>query len=281
MPPEGVGAANTGSAATVTLVEASTRPPPPVQASVNVALRDRAIVTSSPEVARSPAQSPVALQVLASVAVQVRRLVDPVLTLDGLAVKVNLGGGAVTATAALREMEPPGPVQVSENVVAAANAAEVSLPDVFFEPLQPPVAAQLVEPVALHSSSVVVPRVTLAGVAVNDRVGAAGGATTATVVVAMAVPPAPVQLSVKLVPALSAAVDSVPAVVRAPLQPPVALQAVALVEDQVRTLVPPGATETGLADSVAVGAEGGGGGGVTCTVAEPLPVPPVPVQVRV
>ena len=59
----------------------------------------------------------------------------------------------------------------------------------------------------------------------------------------------------------------------APDQSPVAVQLVALVEDQVRIEVPPFATDVGFAVS-------DGGVPVTVTVADVLVLPPVPVQVR-
>ena len=62
-----------------------------------------------------------------------------------------------------------------------------------------------------------------------------------------------------------------------PLQPPVAVQDVALVELQVSVEVPPLAIDVGFADSVAVGT----GLAVTVTVAVvAVLVPPAPVQVN-
>jgi len=61
-------------------------------------------------------------------------------------------------------------------------------------------------------------------------------------------------LSVKLVVAVSVPVDWLPLVGFAPLQPPEALQLVALVELHVSVEEPPLVTEAGLAVSVTVGA---------------------------
>jgi hypothetical protein len=61
-----------------------------------------------------------------------------------------------------------------------------------------------------------------------------------------------------------------------PLQPPEALQVVALVEDQVNVEAAPLLTVVGLALNVTVGA-----GVVTVTVADWDALPPVPVQVSV
>ncbi len=67
-----------------------------------------------------------------------------------------------------------------------------------------------------------------------------------------------------------------------PLQPPEAVQLLALVEDQVRVLDPPAMTEAGAALMLNVG--GGGGGGVddaTVTLRLCVVDPPPPVHVRV
>jgi hypothetical protein len=66
----------------------------------------------------------------------------------------------------------------------------------------------------------------------------------------------------------------VPLVASVPLQPPEAVQEVASVEVQVRVEVVPGATDVGLAVTVAVG--------IICTVVVTgWLVPPSPVQVSV
>ena len=71
------------------------------------------------------------------------------------------------------------------------------------------------------------------------------------------------------------AVPSAPLGPFVPVQPPVAVQDVALVEVHVSVEVPPLATESGFAASVTVGVPGT----VTVAVATPL-VPPAPVQVN-
>ena len=73
--------------------------------------------------------------------------------------------------------------------------------------------------------------------------------------------------------ALKAPVELEPEVERAPLQPPEAVQPVALVDDQFSVAEPPLATLVGVAVSVTVGAAG-----VTATVAEALALPPAPLQ---
>jgi hypothetical protein len=119
------------------------------------------------------------------------------------------------------------------------------------------------------------PLATLVGLALNDTVGAEG-AETLTVADCDAEPPAPVQVSVNFVVAVRAGVACEPAVASEPLQPPAAVQAVALVDDQVNDDVEPLWTVAGFAMRVTVGA-----GEVTETVADCAAVPPLPLQVSV
>jgi len=99
---------------------------------------------------------------------------------------------------------------------------------------------------------------------------------TLTVVLCEAVPPAPVQVKVYLVAAVSAAVLCEPLSASVPLQPPEALHEVALLEDQVSFDAAPLATVLGVALSVTEGADV-----VTVTVADCVALPPAPLQVRV
>jgi hypothetical protein len=141
-------------------------------------------------------------------------------------------------------------------------------------PFQPPEAAQAVALVELQVSVDVPPGPTTVGLAVKLAVGAAWTVTVA--VAAALVPPGPVQVSEYDVVAVRAPVLWLLLAGSAPLQPPEAAQAVALVELQVKVDVPPGATTVGLAVKVAVGAAGA----VTVTVAVAAAlVPPGPVQV--
>jgi hypothetical protein len=77
-----------------------------------------------------------------------------------------------------------------------------------------------------------------------------------------------------VVVALSAPVDCEPLLAKVPDQPPEAVHAVALLEDQVNVELPPLATLLGLALIVTDGA-----GAETVTVADWLALPPAPVQV--
>jgi hypothetical protein len=159
-------------------------------------------------------------------------------------------------------------------VVVALSAPVDCEPLLAKVPDQPPEA---VHAVALLEDQVNVelpPLATLLGLALIVTDGA--GAETVTVADWLALPPAPVQVSVNLVFVVRAAVLWEPLVVLLPVQPPEAVQDVALFEDQVRVEVAPLATVLGLAVRVTAGA-----GVVTDTVADCDALPPVPLQVSV
>jgi hypothetical protein len=90
------------------------------------------------------------------------------------------------------------------------------------------------------------------------------------------VPPVPVQVKEYELGIVIAPVLCVPLVALLPIQPPVAVQEVALVELHVSVDEPPLATVVGFAVSVTVGA----GTTETAAVTTPL-VPPTPLQVNV
>jgi hypothetical protein len=77
-----------------------------------------------PLVAFAPVQPPEAVQLVASVELQVNVAEPPVATVptDGARVTVGGGGAAVTVTVTVRVALPPGPEQVSVKFVAAVNA---------------------------------------------------------------------------------------------------------------------------------------------------------------
>ena len=87
------------------------------------------------------------------------------------------------------------------------------------------------------------------GFAVSVSVGA-GGADTVTVTRFDALPPSPVQVSVKVVVVVSGPVDSDPLIGLLPLQPPLAVQTVAFLVDQDRVAAPPTSTDVGVTDNV-------------------------------
>jgi hypothetical protein len=100
------------------------------------------------------------------------------------------------------------------------------------------------------------------------------GDVTETVTLCVADPPAPVQVSVYLVVAVSVEVLVEPLVASDPLQLSEAVQEVALVVDQVRVELLPLTTLLGLAVKVTVVA-----GEVTETVVDCDALPPLPVHV--
>ncbi len=147
----------------------------------------------------------------------------------------------------------------------------------FSEPLaarlpdQPPLAVQLVAKAVDQVSVLVCPAAIVSGLAVRVMVGAPA---TATVAAALSLPPVPEQVRLYVVLPVGETL-CVPLVLLAPVHPPLAVQLVALVVDQVRVLLWPVAMVSGLAVSVTVGA------GTTVTVTDFPALPPEPVQVRV
>lgn len=172
-------------------------------------------------------------------------------------------------------MVPPVPVQLKVYTVVALRAPVDLDPLIAWAPLHPPDAVHAVAFAELQVRVDALPLVTLAGLALNDTVGAAG-AETVIVADCDAEPPAPVQVSVNFVVAVRAGVVCEPAVASEPLQPPEAAQAVVLVDDQVSAAVAPLLTVAGFAVRVTAGA-----GAVTDTVADCAALPPLPLQVSV
>lgn len=186
------------------------------------------------------------------------------------------GGNTKTTTDAL--LVPFDPVQARLNWVVLVTAPESSLPEVALEPDQPPEAAQDVAFVEDHVRVDDPPLVTDAGLALRETAGT-GVAVTVTVADALCVPPGPVQERLKVLLLLSAPVDALPDVARAPPQAPDAAQDVAFFEDQLSVEDPAFVTEVGLAEIDTVGTGGGGGVPMTLTMAEALALPSGPPQV--
>jgi hypothetical protein len=188
-----------GAAATVTVADWPALPPGPVQVKVYVLVAVSGPTAWLPFTALKPDQAPPALQVVASVDIQVR-VEEPLYAIDaGLAlsetVGVGGGGGASTVTVTDWPALPPAPLQTRVNVVVAAKGPTASLPDVALRPDQPSKASQLVAPVDDQLSVVPSLRPTLVGLAINETVGAGGGAwfPTVTVTAWVVMPPIPRQ----------------------------------------------------------------------------------------
>lgn len=195
----------------------------------------------------------------------------PLTTVNGLAVKV-------ADALAL----PPAPVHVRVNTSEPAIVGvSLAMPDTASSPLHAPLAVHALAFVDDQVRAADVPTVTDVGLTVIITVGAGvTGARTVKVAAACALPPEPVQVSVnKSEPAAVGVSLAVPDTGSAPLQAPLAVQAVALVDDHVRVAAAPTVTDVGLTVIVTVGA------GVTAatvvTVAVALALPPAPVQVSV
>jgi hypothetical protein len=145
---------------------------------------------------------------------------------------------------------------------------------VLFAPANvPPVAVHDVALVELHVSVEDWPLAMLVGFAFNVAVGMVPIVTVA--VAGALVPPVPVQVSVYAVLVVNAPVFTAPLADFVPLQPPEAVQDVALVELQVSVDDPPLAIVVSPAVSATVGA----GAMLTVAVVGVL-VPPTPVQVN-
>jgi hypothetical protein len=169
---------------------------------------------------------------------------------------------AVTVTVALWLVVPPVPVQLNVYTVVPLRAPVDVVPLIACEPFHPPDAVQEVALVEVQLKVEALPLLTLVGLAFNDTVGA-GGAETVTVADCDAEPPAPVQVRINFVVAVSAEVACEPVVACEPLQPPEAVQELALVDDQLNDEVAPLLTVLGFAVRVTVGVAA-----VTDTVAD-------------
>ena len=191
-----------GIGATVMIAESVSVPPAPLQVSVRVAVDVRFVRVWTPLVFLSPFQavSPLALQLVAFVLLQVTELVPPLATEVGLAEIVTVGAeAAATVSVAVFDTVPPIPVQTSVSVPPAVKEFRDWLPLTVFVPFQPeyPLAVQLVAFALVHVAVVEPPYATDAGEILKLEVGAAGAAT-AIVTDLVVVPPGPVQASVKV-----------------------------------------------------------------------------------
>ena len=133
------------------------------------------------------------------------------------------------------------------------------MPLVGFTPLHAPPAEQPVAFVDDQVRVVELPRITVDDARVSVTVGPE--AFTATVAAPFADPPSPVHVNVYAVPPAPVGVTlSLPLVGFAPVQAPLAVQAVAFVDDHVISDDAPGDTDPGFAEIATAGAGGGAGG---------------------
>jgi hypothetical protein len=198
-----------------------------------------------------------------------------VFSVGGTQVSVAVPVVAVTVTVALWLVVPPAPVQLNVYTEVALRVPVDCVPLIASEPLHAPDAVQAVALVEDQVRVDAPPWATLAGLAAIETLGGVA-AVTVTVTDCDAEPPAPVQVRANFVVAVRVDVVCEPAVASEPLQPPEAVQAVALVEDHVSADAAPLFTVVGFAVKVTAGA-----GVVTETVADCAALPPAPVQVSV
>ncbi len=148
------------------------------------------------------------------------------------------------------------------------------MPLIACAPVQPPDAVHDVAFVLDQVSVELLPVVIDVGLALRVTVGSAEVTVTVALAGVAVVPPGPVHASAYVVVAVGET-KSVPLIACAPVQPPEAVQVVALVLDQLSVELLPAVIDAGLALSATVGS-----GDVTVTVAEAgvTVVPPGPVH---
>ena len=170
----------------------------------------------------------------------------------------------MTVTVVASVVVPPAPLQLSENVVVAVRGPRVSVPELDRLPLQPPVAEQLVAPLALQLRVVEAPEATglLAASRLTTGAGVGGAAATVTVLDRVTEPPLPLQVNEKVVVDVSGGLTSLPEAGRAPDQPAFAWPL--LME---------------LAERPRLNVGAGSGAAVTAMVSAAVALPSGPVQV--
>lgn len=226
---------------------------------------DKAPIISEPLVGLVPFQPPLDVQEVALMDDQVRVELAPATMLVGLAESDTLGaGGAVTATVTVVDPVPLGPVHVSVKLAVANRGNVASEPLAVRSPLQPPIATHALALVDDQVSVELSPAAMLVGFAESKTVGDGAGEAVTTIMAELdAVPPGPSHVSVKLVVAIRGNVASEPLAVRSPLQPPLAVQEVAPVDDHSSDPLAPAARMAGFGSSETVG--GGFGAGPSDT----------------
>jgi hypothetical protein len=185
----------------------------------------------------APDQAPEALQAVALVEDQLKVALLPLVSELGAACKLTVGAGALTETVADCAADPPGPVQVSVYVEEAVRVPVDCEPFTALVPDQAPEAVQAVAFAEDQLSIALAPLAIALGPTLKLTVGV--GDLTETVVDCVALPPGPLQVKVYVVLASTAPVDSVPRVALLPDQPPEAVHAVELVDDQAMAVLPP------------------------------------------
>jgi len=223
-----------------------------------------------PLVVLVPLQPPLAVQPLASLAVQVSVALSPSLIWVAELARLTLGAvGVSTVTLAVANALPPGPEQSRRNVELLESGPTVRVPETDRVPLQPPLA--------VHDVALLDDQVTWTASPASTWLGLALKVTSGrrlTVALAVAEPPAPLQVRVKVPGADRGPTDWLPDVAFEPDQPPEASHWSAFVDDQASVVVPPLLMTVSATLSETVGS----GAGIAATLTEVVDVPPAPVQ---
>jgi hypothetical protein len=151
-------------------------------------------------------------------------------------------GGAVTVTDTVCDALPPTPLHVRLYWLEAVRFVRACVPETFFPPLQAPDAVQLVAFAEDHVSVAPPPDTTEEAFVLSVTVGCgtvAGGAATVTLTLFATASADPVHVRVKLVDFTIPWISADPDVACDPLQPSLAVQEDAFVDDQVRVTAPP------------------------------------------
>jgi hypothetical protein len=181
---------------TLTVVLCEAEPPAPVQAKVYLVAVVSFAVLCEPIVACVPLQPPEAVHEVALVDDQLSIDAAPLVTVLGAAARVTDGAGVVTETVADCAALPPAPLHVSVYVAPVLSAPVDDEPLVALLPDQAPEAVHEVALVAVQLTVELAPLATVLGFAVTVTAGAEAAAVTETVTVCVALPPAPLQVSV-------------------------------------------------------------------------------------
>ena len=146
----------------------------------------------------------------------------------GFAESESVGNGVATVTLTDSVALPPAPLQVRLKLLFEIKALMVWEPDVALSPDQSPEAVQSVVLVVFQLRVVVPLEGKFEGLADKLTVGRPKGAATVTLTESLALPPAPLQVMLKVLSAVSVPVVCEPAVARLPDQSPEAVQSLLL-----------------------------------------------------
>ncbi len=219
-------------------------PAGPVQLKVYVVVAASAAVVTEPLSGSVPLQAPDPVHAVALIVVHVTLAVWPAVTELGVALMAMLGAVEATVTVVDWAAVPPGPMQVRINSVVPLSGAVVCEPLVGTRPLQPPEAVQLLAWSDCQLRMVVSPALSVVACAIRLTEGA--GSVTMTSADCEDAPPGPLQVSMKVVFAVSASIVTAPLTGFVPVHPPLASQESAPATLHLRVVPAPTATRLGF-----------------------------------